>query len=111
MCQEEVSDPSTYSGSSSCESTFRRRPLVGDIIFISSHSFIYLGDFENKIIALDNYDFVANENDRLKFLLSIPRPVLRKKFKPSPTIRAILYRTDSRECQEITLFLEGLFLS
>lgn len=107
LYQEEISDHSNWSGSSSCESTFRKRPHIGDIVFISSHSLIYLGDFENKIIKLGSYDF-SDDAEKLKILFTIPRPVLRKKFKPSPTIRALLYRTDNRECQEVTLFLEGL---
>lgn len=102
--QEEHSDPSSLSLSS--ESFIRKRRNVGDIIFISSHSLIYLGDFENKIINFHAYD-CDGDSEKLKILFTIPRPALRKKFKPSPTVRAVLYKTDTRECQEVTLFLEG----
>ena len=108
---EEASNPSICSQSSR-ESTFRKRPHIGDIIFISSHSIIYLGDVENKLISLHatkNYTDDDDDVDKLKIVFSIPRPALRKKHKPSPTIRVLLYKTDKRECQENTLFLEGLF--
>ena len=108
LAQDEVSNASTWSGSSG-ESTFRRRPQVGDRIFVSSPSVIYLGDFENKLINIHAYDFKDEvELRRLKIFFTIPRPVLRKKLKPVPFVRILLYRTDLRECQEASLFIEGL---
>lgn len=105
--QEEISNASTWSGSSG-ESTFKRRPHVGDRVFVSCHSFIYLGDFENKWINIHAYDFESEvESRRLKIFFTIPRPVLRKKAKPVPIIRVLVYRTDVRECQEASLFIEG----
>lgn len=97
---------------SSSELSIKRRPEVGDIIFVSSHSVIYLGDFENKIINIDAYDFKnGEESHELKILFHIPRPLLLKKVKPTPSFRAVLYKTDTRECQEIITFVEGLCLS
>lgn len=106
--QDEISNSSTWSGSSG-ESTFKRRPQVGDRIFVSSQSVIYLGDFENKLINVHAYDFKNEEEVRkLKIFFTIPRPVLRKKLKPAPFVRILVYKTDLRECQEASLFIEGL---
>lgn len=92
--------------------SLRRRPIVGDRIFVSSPSIVFLGDLENKNVALDAYDFY-NEQDcqNSKILFTIPRPALRKRSRGVPSVRTFLYQTSARECQEIVIYIEGKIIN